>query len=270
MKHSKKHFSVLKHHIGLGLLCCALSGTTLHAMAAPPVAASSEQVIASGTVPDESTKSAILAKLRELYGASRVVDNIGVGSVIAPPNWSSYVQRLIGPNLKSVTKGQLAIDGTNVSVKGDVQNEATRQQLVSEMATNLNPTYVVKNSLRVAVAEQVVLDQTLANRIVEFESGSATFTPKGQAVLDEMANVLRSMSGRRFEVIGYTDNLGSYNANVALSKARSDAVKTYLANKGIDGNSISALGMGPDNPVASNNTPDGRARNRRIEFRVMK
>ena len=75
MKHSAKHFSVLKRQLGLGLLCWALVGTALEALAAPPVAASTGQVIASGTVPDEATKSAILAKLRELYGASRAAHN---------------------------------------------------------------------------------------------------------------------------------------------------------------------------------------------------
>ena len=147
-------------------------------------------------------------------------------------------------------------------------NEAQRQQIASDIATSLNPTYTVNNGLRVAAAEQGVLDAALDKRIIEFDSGQASITPDGLAILDEMAAAMQKLKGRKVEVIGHTDNTGLRASNVSLSQARADAVRSYLASKGIAPDSVLTSGQGPDRPVASNATVDGRARNRRIEFRI--
>jgi len=242
---------------------------------APPTvggraAAQPNAVVVAGTVPDEATRQAILQRAREVYGADRVVDQLGVGPVVAPPNWNQYVQRLVSPELKQVTRGQLSISGNTIDLKGEVANEAMRQQLVSELSTRLNPTYTVRNGLHVRANEQAVIDNTLANRIVEFESGSATLTAAGRAVLDELVAPLQALPAhRKVQVIGHTDSQGGRDANIALSAARADAVKAYLATKQIAPERIEAYGVGPDRPVAANTTAEGRARNRRIEFRVI-
>jgi OOP family OmpA-OmpF porin len=226
------------------------------------------QVVAAGTVPDDATKAAILARLRDVYGQGNVVDHVEVGDVAVPANWSANVQKLLNADLKQVTKGQLKIDGTQIDVRGEVQNEAQRQQIASNMSTSLNPTYTIKNGLRVTASAQGVLDQTLANRTIEFETGSATLAPKGRLILDQMANVLQNLNSKTVAIIGHTDNAGSRQSNLALSQARADTVKGYLVAKGIPPQSLTASGVGPDQPVASNDTDEGRARNRRIEFRA--
>ncbi|MEM5405437.1 OmpA family protein [Paraburkholderia unamae] len=226
------------------------------------------QVVAGGKVPDEATHAAVLARLRETYGAANVVDQIEVGDVATPPNWSDNVQKLLNVQLKQIHKGQLKIDGTQIDMRGEVGNEATRQQIASDMATALNPTYTIRNGLRVSASEQGLLDQTLANRTIEFETGSATLTPQGRAILDQMAAVLVKMNTRTVAIIGHTDNSGNRTSNIALSQARADAVKGYLVGKGISPQQMTATGVGPDQPIASNDTSDGRARNRRIEFRA--
>jgi len=226
------------------------------------------QVVASGTVADEASKTAVLAKLREVYGADKVLDQITVGQVTTPANWSDYVQKLITPDLKQVSRGQLKIDGTTVSVRGEVANEAQRQRIASDFATRLNPTYTVTNGLRVSAADQGVLDRTLANRIVEFESGQAVLTPTGKNILDEMAAAMLKLKGQKVEIIGHTDNVGLRASNQNLSQARAEAVRNYLAGKGIPAETLVASGSGPDRPIASNDTVEGRARNRRIEFRM--
>lgn len=226
------------------------------------------QVVVSGKVPDEATHSAVLARLRETYGTGNVVDQIEVGGVATPPNWSANVQKLLGPQLKQISKGQLKINGTQIDVKGEVSNEALRQQVASSMANALNPTYTIHNGLRVSASEQGLLDSTLANRTIEFETGSATLAPEGRAILDQMAGVLVTIPGKTIEIIGHTDNSGSRASNIALSQARADAVKGYLVTKGVDPRAMATMGVGPDQPIASNDTEAGRARNRRIEFRV--
>lgn len=247
------------------LLLALLLGTATMAEAQAPQPG---QVLAAGTVPDEATKAAVLARLRELYGAERVVDQIAIGQVAMPANWNSYVQKLISPDLKQISRGQLKIDGTTVSLRGEVANEGLRQKIAGDVASNLNPTYTVNNGLRVSSNEQGILDSALANRTVEFESGKATLTPAGRAILDEMIAAMQKVKGRKVEIIGHTDNVGLRATNQGLSQARAEAVKAYMASHGINGDLLTASGQGSDRPVASNETTEGRARNRRIEFRI--
>lgn len=226
-------------------------------------------VLVTGTVADEATKAALLERLRGVYGAARVVDQLSVGTVSTPANWNTYVGRLINPNLRLVKGGQLKVDGNTVSLRGDVASEGQRQQIASDIAANLNPTYTVNNGLRVQVSQQSVLDAALADRIIEFESGKATLTPAGTTVLDGMTAALHKIKGVKVEVIGHTDNAGSRAGNLSLSQARAEAVKAYVVSQGIAAESIAVSGEGPDRPVADNRTPEGKARNRRIEFKVI-
>ncbi len=248
----------------------ALLSISLHCAAQTPLPATPKpgQILVSGAVPDEASKAALLQRLRDLYGAERVVDQLAISPVSLPPNWNGYVQKLIQPNLKLISKGELKIDGTNVTVRGEVSNEAQRQQIASDIATSLNPSYTVNNGLRVSAAEQNLLDETLAKRIIEFESGKAALTASGKGILDEMAAALQKVKGKKVEVIGHTDNVGLRESNLALSQARAEAVRTYLAGKGIAPDMVRVSGQGPDRPVAENSNAEGRARNRRIEFRV--
>jgi OOP family OmpA-OmpF porin len=249
-----------------------LSLLLLFALGAPALAQGPApqpgQVLAAGTVPDEATKASVLARLRELYGSERVVDQIAIGPVATPANWSAYVHKLLSPELKQISRGQLKIDGTTVSLRGEVANEVQRQKIASDVATSLNPTYTVNNGLRVSSADQGILDSALANRTVEFESGKATLTPTGKAILDEMIRAMRKVGGRKIEIIGHTDNVGLRATNLGLSQARAEAVKAYLASNGINGDLLAASGQGSDRPIAGNDTAEGRARNRRIEFRI--
>jgi len=253
----------------LPTLLIAAAGLAAAPVLADGTAAAAAPIVVSGTVADDASKAALLARLRAVYGAERVVDQLAVGRVSAPPNWNEHVARLIGPNLKLVTRGQLQIDGTSVSLRGDVASEAQKQQIASELALNLDPSYTVNNGLRVAVTEQGTLDAALANRIIEFESGKAALTDSGKNILDQMSVALLRLKDKKVEVIGHTDNAGSRAGNLSLSQARAEAVKAYVVGRGVNPEMVSVSGEGPDRPVADNRTPEGRARNRRIEFKVV-
>ena len=168
------------------------------------------KVVISGTVPDEASRAAVLGRLREVYGAENIVDRLEVGGVVPPPNWTEYMTKILGPGLKQVSNGQLRINGTQIAIRGNVGNEAARQQVASDMATALNPTYSIDNAL-VVVAQnaQHRLDDTLSNRTIEFETGSAMLTPKGQAILDEMLVVIKELGMPRLQIIGHTDSIGT-------------------------------------------------------------
>ena len=81
-------------------------------------------------------------------------------------------------------------------------------------------------------------------------------------------NAVPKLRADKIQIIGHTDSSGSRSTNLALSQARADAVRDYLADKGLPVSRFEAMGVGPDQPVATNATPEGRAKNRRIEFRA--
>jgi len=254
----------------VALLALLHAGAAFGAPAADDTAAANDKVIVSGTLPSEAVKAQILAKLREMYGADKVIDRAEVSNVVAPGNWEQYVTAMLDPNLKQVTHGQIKIEGNEIRISGEVPNEYQRQQVPSQLAAHFNSTYHIHPDLRIGTSDQQVLDQALANRVVEFESGSAILTPRGRAVLDEMAAAIVKLQDPKVAIVGNTDSSGNRAANIQLSLARATTVRDYLASKSIPVASMTVSGNGPDQPIADNATEQGRARNRRIDFKILR
>jgi len=103
---------------------------------------------------------------------------------------------------------------------------------------------------------------------INFASGSATLTRDSQDMLESAFAALVTNPNIRVEIAGNTDNVGSRIANERLSQRRAEAVRTWLVARGIGAGRLTARGFGMSNPIDTNLTPDGRARNRRIEFHV--
>lgn len=103
-----------------------------------------------------------------------------------------------------------------------------------------------------------------------FATDSAALTPAATAALDKLLNQQGDRHFARVEVDGYTDATGSDAHNQALSKRRADAVAGYLREHGLKADSFAANGHGEANPAASNDTVEGRARNRRVEISLQK
>ena len=99
---------------------------------------------------------------------------------------------------------------------------------------------------------------------VLFATDSAELTPEGRAALDRLAPC---WSHGRFEIDGHTDNTGTDAINQPLSERRAQAIVDQLIKDGIDASALTAKGYGSSQPVADNATPEGRAHNRRVEFR---
>ncbi|MBN1326397.1 MAG: OmpA family protein, partial [Candidatus Cloacimonetes bacterium] len=89
---------------------------------------------------------------------------------------------------------------------------------------------------------------------------------EAQETLDQVVRTLVNHPEIDLEIHGYTDNMGDRNYNIMLSQQRADSVMNYLIDNGIEPERLSAEGFGPDNPIASNDSKEGRAQNRRIEF----
>ena len=117
--------------------------------------------------------------------------------------------------------------------------------------------------------EEIKKALALATESVAFRSGSSELTEASKAPLDEVAKLLTENAEVKLELSGYTDNTGNAITNLKLSKARANAVKAYLVEKGISESRLTAEGYGIDNPRADNNTAEGRALNRRVEMKIV-
>lgn len=104
---------------------------------------------------------------------------------------------------------------------------------------------------------------------IRFASGNAVIRPGSFATLNAVVKVLNDYPALRLEIDGHTDDTGDRERNLKLSEARAQAVKNYLVKKGIEESRLVAIGFGPDRPLDTNKTASGRARNRRIEFKLI-
>jgi chemotaxis protein MotB len=150
-----------------------------------------------------------------------------------------------------------------------VQKTRTYQQLDAQLKSEL-------------AADQVQIEQlqnlvrvTLASGIL-FAEGGVELNEAGKATLAKLAPGLKDLTGQRIVIKGFTDivPIGAelrqrFPSNVDLSKARASAVSAYLVGQGVPAALISTVGLGEAHPVASNDTPQGRAKNRRVEIDVV-
>lgn len=104
---------------------------------------------------------------------------------------------------------------------------------------------------------------------VVFDTAKATLRPESYSKLDLVVEFMRLKKSARVEISGHTDNVGKPKANQTLSVDRANACRAYVISKGIDGGRLEAVGFGADRPVASNDTEQGRQRNRRMEAREL-
>lgn len=106
---------------------------------------------------------------------------------------------------------------------------------------------------------------TLSGAVL-FKSASADLLPTARRRLEEVANVLREYDGASITVEGHTDSRGTENYNSTLSLHRAQSVERFLEGQGIDNKALRSVGRGESEPIASNDNPEGRANNRRVEI----
>lgn len=137
-----------------------------------------------------------------------------------------------------------------------------RQDIAATVPVPDEPNQNIKLTLRYKRFEappKLVLDG------VTFDTGKANLRPESFPQLDRVVEFLTFKKSARIEISGHTDNVGNPKNNKSLSERRAQACRDYLMSKGIEGSRIEARGYGDERPVASNDTEQGRALNRRIE-----
>ena len=137
--------------------------------------------------------------------------------------------------------------------------EAEKGQLRAQLLQQFNAVLQTRDSARGLIVNM---------SDVLFDTGSADLKPGAREKLAKISGILLAHAGLTLQVEGHTDSVGTDEFNMELSGRRADAVRDYLAQEGVPASSMSAKGFGKTQPVASNDTPEGRQRNRRVELIV--
>lgn len=132
----------------------------------------------------------------------------------------------------------------------------------------------IEDSISVAMDENYQYVRILLNGAVLFDSGSAEIKKESTAIIDKIGDILKTYDKHLIKIEGHSDNVpinsnGRYESNMWLSTARAIRVFEYLVeNKGLDPKTLEASGRGEYEPLADNDTPEGRAKNRRVEIKI--
>lgn len=108
----------------------------------------------------------------------------------------------------------------------------------------------------------------LGENAVRFDTNKSTLTTGAKANLDKLVPVFNQYPDTNIQIYGYTDSTGSADYNLKLSDQRAASVRSYLAGKGINNSRFTTTGLGIADPIATNDTPEGRTQNRRVEFAI--
>ncbi len=278
----------------------AVQPSTTQPMPAPPpvqpipstparlsLSSTGEKVQFEGVVGDEATRTGILGALQQAFGAGNYTGDIAVDPKVAPAPWlgklGAALQKLKIPGLDALFEGDhISLGGTIPgseldSLKGELASLFGPDISVGSLADRAAAWFSDAKSRTLAALAALQpgysgtdLVGALNLAIINFETGSAQITPDNQELLGKAAAAIKNApAGTRIQVAGHTDSTGDPQANMQLSQQRAESVRAALVEIGVDPGMLTAQGYGDTKPIASNATPDGRYRNRRIEFIVI-
>lgn len=234
-----------------------------------------------GDISNQERKDFIAERLSEAFSSVDVDGLIVVEDIADESDWIGTVLSLVISTQDSVDVGRLMVFPTDelIVVAGEVDDTTLRNSLndkVSESASEIG--FDATPAIRVpetpptqqeVEALQVVIDELVLDQVVEFETKSAILTPAGVALLDEILAKLQTAPEIRVEIAGHADSQGAEESNLTLSMLRAEAVFNYLVASGESPARFDVLWFGESQPKVSNETPEGRAANRRIEFKAL-
>jgi OmpA-OmpF porin, OOP family len=227
----------------------------------------------TGYVPDNNVHAALAATAARKFFNEKVVDNLKA-SVGAPGGFAGAVAPALGA-LSRLSTGTLVVSDREVKLSGDAFYDAAAAQIRADLAKDLQG-WQVKADISVKPASapvdatvcQQLFSDLLAKGKIRFESGRAAIDPDSAGLLDRLIETAMRCPTTNIEIAGHTDGDGEDGFNQALSEKRAQAVVDYLVKAGLPASRFTAMGYGSSQPVASNDTEEGKAQNRRIDFLV--
>jgi len=228
----------------------------------------------SGYVPDNNAHATIAAAAARKFFGEKVVDNLKA-SMGAPSRFLNAVVPALGA-LSRLSTGTLVVTDREVKISGDALYEAAVPQIRASLAKDSPEGWQIKTELSVKPAAapvdpgvcQQLFSELLAKGKIRFEPGRASIDPDSAGLLDRLIEIAMRCPTANIDIAGHTDADGEDAFNQALSEKRAQAVTDYLVKAGLPAGRFTALGYGSSQPVASNDTDEGKAQNRRIEFLV--
>jgi outer membrane protein OmpA-like peptidoglycan-associated protein len=250
------------------------------ALAPPPPAAAKnpgtlavlidgDKRVLEGTLPDQAARDRLLQAAIAVFGQANTVDKLAIDASTSPSNCAEKADALFAAVKTDPPIGVACDAQGRVTLTGSATSDAdkaSRERWAHDFFGA--DTVVVDNILIVASAQPVTRPEDVRcgarmPAAVTFATASSRIDSRGRKLLDAIAQCLKE---GRYEIAGYTDNIGSAEDNLRLSKARAESVRAYMILKGVDADRLVALGYGVENPIGDNGTAHGRASNRRIEF----
>jgi OOP family OmpA-OmpF porin len=228
----------------------------------------------TGYVPDNNVHAALVAAAGRKFFSEKVVDNLKA-SIGAPQGFANAVVPSLGA-LSRLSTGTLVVSDREVKLSGDAFYDAAANQMRSGLGKDFPTGWQYKAEISVkpasAPVDATVCQQLLADLLskgrIRFESGKTDISPDSAGLLDRLIETAMRCPAANIEIAGHTDTDGEEAANQALSEKRAQAVAEYLIKAGLPADRFSPVGYGSTQPVAANETEDGKAQNRRIEFVV--
>jgi len=243
------------------------------------VAGSSLRLV--GMVPNEASRDAVVVAAKNRFSDGEVIDELRVVPG-APASWARVAAFLV-ERAGDLDEGQFLLSGNQLRLTGRVPDAATRDRVAEALSTQIPDGFETTIELSIpgdagidaagASAEdacQKELDWLMRSNQIEFRTGSAVLRDESSGLLNTLIDVVAQCPEADVEIAGHTDATGDASANLNLSLERADAVVEYLAAGGISAERMVARGYGAERPIADNATAAGRARNRRIEFTIVK
>lgn len=229
----------------------------------------------SGNYPDDDAHSKIIDAARNLFSSDEISDELKA----APGAPNGFVTAALGGlnALSRLAKGSFSLSGTDAKLSGEALYNGAVKSIQDSFAAAIpegfkaTPAEIAVSTPAAAVDApncQSLLNTILSKSKINFDTGKARISAVSSGVLDTIVATIGRCSGNAVEVSGHTDSSGDEAANVALSEQRAKAVVTYLTDAGVPASRLTAIGLGSSRPVASNDTDEGKALNRRIEFSV--
>jgi OmpA-OmpF porin, OOP family len=243
-----------------------------------------DRVTLSGAAPSEAARTEILAAVTQAFPNAEAIDEMHVAGGAASPLFTDLARDAVRL-LAGLRSGEARIVDHQIVFIGDGGQagvDAIRRRFLEPPAPFRSRLAVTIDGLDVEHPElqglnlssgdaetcERAFDRMMERNVINFSAGSAAIDPSSREVLNALASVALRCDRFSIEVAGHTDNQGGRELNMDLSRARADAVATYLTGQGVARSRLTARGYGPDRPRMSNATPAGQAANRRIEFYV--